>query len=234
MGLHEASNIQYLSIGYGRIRRRCDKDDPKAVERKSKDGTPSYAIEYKDIDGMLVDITFRDDPEYGKSWTIHVEDSGQVYAIQVSEQSRTGSDLLKKIPNLRRGQFYKFKPYDHEKNRKRKTGISIECGGEKVQSYYQKFTGSETDGWSVENINGFPEYTGDWGDEDEVKIYFTRVTKFLRVRALEFLKSNGFSATRIEPAALAPPSERAVEHALDSLQEPPPRKGDLIDPDLPF
>ena len=116
-----------------------------------------------------------------------MDDNDDHYAIQISENTRYASDLLKRIPNLRRGEYYKFTPYDFDKNGKRKQGFSIKTIDDNpVDSFYGKFTQTE-DGWRVDLMNGLPAYDGDPKDRDELKIYFMRVTKILRDKALAFI-----------------------------------------------
>jgi hypothetical protein len=215
MGLQEVSHKQYLSVGFGRIRKKCNPDDPKAIERMTQKGEKTYAIEYKSIEGVLEDITFRDDPQYGKSWSIHIRDIDQVFCVQIPEQSRYATDLLKKIPNLHRGMKYKFTPYDYEKNRKRKVGLAIDSTTGKIESFYQKFTGNEAEGWKVENLHEYPTYDGDPKDEDELKIYFTRTTKFLRIKAFAYLESHEF--TVIPTEEISPEVEKEKESDDDGL-----------------
>jgi len=100
----ESSNREWHSVGFGKIRRKARADDPKAVERILNNGEKTYAIEYNCIGGILDGIRFKDDERYGKSWTLFVNDGDEQYAIQVSENTRYASDLMKRIPNLVRGE----------------------------------------------------------------------------------------------------------------------------------
>lgn len=189
MGLEGTVSHIYVNIAFGRIRMKASKDDPKAVERKNKSGESSWGIEYQSISGVLDDVKFRTHEEYGNSWNVFIKDGTDNYCLQISEDSRFGVDFLKKLPNLHRGEPYKFTPYDYEKDKKRKIGLSIVDGGNnKVQSFYEKFT-EKGDKWEVELLHGFPTFTGNSKDKDDLKIYFTQVAKFLRTQAQEFLKS---------------------------------------------
>jgi len=219
--LGETTNRSYLSVGFGRIRKRAKKGDEKAVERTLKDGEKTYAIEYKFISGKLMGVSFRDDPQYGKSWTLFIED-GENYAVQFSENSRYGSELLKILPNLHKGEVYKITPYDFtdDVTLKRKIGLSIKDSNDtRIDSYYQKFTETEK-GWNVENLHGYPEFNGDSKDRDELKIYFIQVTKFLREKTLVFLEDK-FPSSEIVTA-------ESITEDFDGVPEQPGED------DLPF
>ena len=160
-------------------------------------------------------MAFRQSDQYGNSWIVSINDIGEHFALQLQEQSRICTDFLKKLPNLRCGIEYEFTPYDFEKDGKRRSGISIKKGQEKIGNFYQEF--SEIDGkMNVKNLYGFPPFDCDPKDKDELKIYFLKVTKFLRNATMQFLKSK-FQDSPVEPT---------VE------EEPPPE----VDPhdDLPF
>jgi hypothetical protein len=209
MGLGESTKRNYLTIGYGRIRKKCGSSDPKAIERKTKKGDTIYAIEYNFIDGTLENIIFKDDPEYGKSWTLQITDGEVHYAVQIPEASRYATDLLKKVPNLHKGLIYKFTPYDFEdlNAKKRRIGLSIKTPNDKkIDSYYQKFT--EKDGKNIcENLHGFPEFKGNSKDSDELKIYFMQVIKFLRTKALEYISTEFLNQSIVDDI---PPEEPEV------------------------
>ena len=194
--LGEKSDRMYLSISYGQIRKRCNPDTPGAIERQTKDGEKTYAIEYRYVSGTLEGVTFRDDPKYGASWLILIVDGKDKYGISISEESRYASDLLKRIPNLVKGQGYRFTPYDFETDGKRRKGLSIKDQADQpVPSYYQEYNEADNT-WS--NLHGFPVFDGNSKDKDDWKIYFIKVNKFLRESALEYLEDN-FKDEIIEP-----------------------------------
>uniref|UniRef100_A0A6M3LYG3 Uncharacterized protein n=1 Tax=viral metagenome TaxID=1070528 RepID=A0A6M3LYG3_9ZZZZ len=189
MGLNKSGQRTYVTIGFGKIRQKCKPDHPETVERKLQSGDPTYAIEYNSIDGILDNIYFKDDPKYGRSWNLLITSGNENFSVQVKEQTRYANDLLKCIPNLHKGKFYTFTPYDFEQNGKKKKGLSIKDeADERVENYYQKFTQLEGGKWQIENLHGYPSYEGDSKDKDELQIYFTRVLKFLRNEALQILQ----------------------------------------------
>ena len=190
MGLHEPTNKTYLRVSLGKIRKTSDKSDALAKERKTDKGDIVYERVWNAVSGTLEDITFFDHKDYGKSWTVLIKDGEDNFAVQVHEDSRYGIDLLKKIPRLQKGYSIKITPYDFEVNNKRKIGLSIEQEGVKVETFYQKFTDEGNGKYKVENLYGFPNFEGDSKDKDDLKIYFTKVAKFLRGKAQEHIDGN--------------------------------------------
>jgi hypothetical protein len=208
MGLNKPSNRNYINVSYGALRKKCEETHPDAVKREKKDGSFVFEQVWRSVDGILKDVIFKPDNEYGNKWNVILYDGTEEFGIQIQEDSRYGADFLRKLPNLKRGENYTITPYDFEHNGEHRIGISIvDQSGNKVQSYYQKFTGDGKE-TKVENINGFPNYDGDWKDKDEVQIYFKRITKFLRNAGIEFLKS-GFSTHFVEqePQTAEPPEK---------------------------
>jgi hypothetical protein len=202
MALEKPSNRTYLKVVFGSLRVKATKDTPEAVARELKDKSVIYETVYRSLAGVLEDVKFQSHDEYGNSWTLHMKDGEQLYAIQIQENSRYGGDFLKKLPNLRKGGVYKITPYEFERDGKKRAGLSIfDDGDQKVESFYQKFEGNDADGWKVTNLHGFPDFEGSSKDKDDLKIYFTRVIKFLRTKAQEHLHNAFFDApmTKEEP-----------------------------------
>jgi len=186
--LGETTNRIYLSIGYGRIRHKCSKDNPKAVERETKSGDKTYAIEHTFVSGTLESVYYKEHHEYGNSWNILLSDGETKYCLQISEKSRDAVEFLKRLPNLSINQFYRFTPYDFKDGEKRRRGLSIkDKADQSINSYYQSF---EQDGEKtvVKNLHNFPEPESPPKDSDDWKVYFIKVGKFLREKSLEHLK----------------------------------------------
>ena len=204
MGLNKGANRTWLNVGFGKIRQKAKAGDPDVVERTLQDGTKSYAIEYQSLDGKLDTIYMKTHHEYGNSWMVIISDGEVSYGLQITENSRYGADLLRRIPNLKKGEIYKFSPYAFipQGETDEKVGLSIKTvGDEKVQSYFQTFEQGPDGKIKVTNINGFPTYAGERNDKDALKIYFIGVTKFLRAFAQSYLKSAQFEAPPEHPVA---------------------------------
>lgn len=217
MGLHEQSHRTYLNVSLGKLRQACTETTPKATSRVTKEGKTIWELVYTGISGKLSSVIFKDHPDYGRSWTLIIDDMGKEFAVKVPEESRAGIDLLKKLPNLKQGDIYSFTPYDFEVNGQRKSGLSIKDAFDtKIESYYQKF--SEVNGkFKVENLHDFPTPDGDTNKytKDDWKIYFIRVSKFLREKALEYLKSFKLKIGEVNSDAI--PNFDAVKDDEDSI-----------------
>lgn len=191
-GLSERENIIYLRASMGKLRKKTTKDDPKAVEWEDKDKNKHYDLVYSNLTGLLVGVSHKDG-DYGHQWTFKVKAGETIYAVQLTENSKFGLDFLKKLPNLTQGKRYKFTPWEVEQDGNTKGGISIIRAEdeEKIQSYYQNFSGSEEEGWTITNINGYPDIPQPIKKmtKDDWKIYFIQVAKFLREKSLLFVST---------------------------------------------
>lgn len=200
-GLSERENVIYLRASMGKLRKRTTKEDPKAVEWADKDGAKHYDLVYSNLTGILLGVSHKDG-DYGHQWTFKVKAGETVYAVQLAENSKFGLDFLKKLPNLTQGKRYKFTPWEVERDGNTKGGIAIVRAEdeEKIQSFYQNFAGSEEEGWTITNVNGFPDIPMAMKKmaKDDWKIYFIQVAKFLREKSLNFL------ATKWVEGAVAP------------------------------
>lgn len=215
MGREQSTQRIYMNISFGKIRERSTEDNPNAVMRELKDKSKVYELVFDSVSGVLEDIIFSDDQKFGKQWKLRITDGNEHFQVQVPEDSRYGIDLLKKLPNLHKGSIYRFKPYDFERNGKRKAGIAItNKADQKVESFFQRFSGNDQDGWKVENLHGFPELTGNAKDKDDLKVYFILVAKFLRTKAFEHINNNFLTAA---PEPTTPEEEQAPFPKDDDL-----------------
>jgi len=202
MGLTEKSDRIYLRISHGSIRKTVKEGTPKAVSRENKEGIIVWELVWRDLSGTLGNIAFRDHEEYGKQWTLLIDDGDERFALQINENTRYGIDLLKKIPNLWKGMEIKVMPYDFkDENDSVKCGVSIKCGDVKIGSFYQEWNDDGKGKQIVKNLHNYPEYEGKWTDKDEVKVYFIQLAKFLRSVALGYIKHGFLEARRDIPTS---------------------------------
>jgi hypothetical protein len=113
---------------------------------------------------------------------------------------------------------YIFKPYEYEKNGKKKVGIWITetTADTKIESVYQDFKQNADGTWTITNLLGYPEFDGNPKDSDDLKIYFLKATKFLREQALKHIRDK-FSNATIEQH---PPEVEAKNPEDDSNDVP--------------
>lgn len=194
MGLHEKEDRVWLNVSYGALRMKTKKEDPKAKERKDKEGNIVFERVYEYVEGILDRVTFMEDPKFGNSWTMFIRDGLEVYGVKLSENSQYGRSFLEKFPNLFKGGLYQIRPYDFENNTgDRYVGLSIvdkrNPDGEKIQSFYHRYEG-EGEARTCTLLHNYPKYEGKWTDKDELKIFNVRKNKFLREQGLIHLKGN--------------------------------------------
>jgi hypothetical protein len=221
-GLRPKVDRDYFNIMLGAIRKKCDPGYTNAESRTTKEGVVIHELVYEAVNGVLMEVRFREDSEYGNKWSLVLNVNGSEMWVSMPESSRYASDLLRKLPNMHRGWDYDFKPFDFEKNGERRMGLSIKDGytDEKIQSYYTSYTPStdKAEKGVLSCLHGYPEYTGESGDKEELKIYFMRVTKFLRVKGLEYV-TGAFGHLIIQPMPdVMPASAPTVEAA--ALDQP--------------
>lgn len=218
MGLNKPVNRTYLKIAFGRLRQKAEETTPGAESRKKEDGSVVWENVYADLTGILENVRFQTHEEYGNSWIVEVADGNEKYAIQVSEDSAYGRDLLKKLPNLYRGSIYTFKPFDFERDKRKYAGISIILMPDeiKIGSFYHQYEGQGED-TKVTLLNGYPAYEGPKNDKDEWKIYCLKVAKFLRGKAMEHLKGNFNTPTDTKTVEPEEPEPSHEEGKVDDL-----------------
>jgi hypothetical protein len=224
MGLQQANNRNYLNISIGKIRKKVATGTPGALQRENKNKEVISELVYDSISGIIEYISFKDHPDFGKSWTVNVKDGDEAFGIKVSEGSRYGGDLLKKMPNLKYGKSYTFFPFDfNDQNGNRKTGLSIKDSNDnKIDSYYHEFP--KVNGkFTVKYLNGHPapQDFKNW-DKEDWKVYFMQALKFMRQRAFEYIEVQKNEAEK------APIFEEktTIDKAIEELPS--------FDDDIPF
>jgi len=185
LGSHNQTQKTFLTVGFGKIRQkslenkqRVDANTPGAVKRLTQSGAESWALEHDYISGLIENIFYKEDAEFGNSFEVTISDKGEKYQLSFSEESRFWIDFMKKLPNIDLLQELKITAYDFtDKENKHKAGISVIQNDVKITSYYEH---KKEDGkWDF--LHGFPSSTGiDFKDKDELKMYFIKVKKFLR------------------------------------------------------
>lgn len=225
LGNNNADGRTFLSVAFGKIRQKqlenrekVTSETPKAVMRKTQSGQESWAIEYDFIEGTIQNIFYREDKEYGNSFEVVIRDAADLFQLSFSENSRFWTDFARKLPNIDFNIPIKITAYDFtDSERKRRIGISVEQDGIKIQSFYHEQKDDK-----IIAINGFP--SGDdinFNDNDELKVFYIQVKKFLREEFNKRIAHNFESKNETQPT-----SER--EYTEDF--PPPPNEED----DIPF
>jgi len=231
MGLgNNESNVKFLGISYGKVRCKCDPETEGAIERELKDKTKTYALEWGYIEGYLNKVVYKTDGKYGNVWRLYITDNDQTYIIDMNENSRWAPIFLEILPNIRQGQWIHLSPYDYRKDDKRKVGMSIsDINKDRIPSHYKNFSKGDDGKWTVELLNGYPDYTGPKDDKDELNIYFIKVGKFLREKSLPYIEAN-FQLSDFVPENIQ--AKQTESEDIPDIQ--PDYKGAPVEDDLPF
>jgi len=233
LGSNTGSPKIYLTVGFGKIRQKTlenkqkvNKDTPGAAMRKLANDAESWALEHDFISGIIENIFYKEDKQYGNSFEVVIRDVTDLYQLSFSEDSRFCADFLKKLPNVNLSDQLKITAYDFvNQESKHVAGISIEQSGNKITSFYdKKHEDKEKVTWEL--LHGFPKSEGvDFKDKDETKIYFIQVKKFLRS---EF--SRLFSDKFNKPE----PKQEVHEDLEENSDDIPSEQTDNEPSDLPF
>lgn len=183
----------FLQVSFGKIRQKSlenkqkvDASTPGAVRRETQSGSESWALEHDYISGIIENIFYKEDPQYGNSFEIVISDVVDEYQLSFAEDSRYWFDFMKKLPNVDLKNQVKISAYDFvNKEGKRVAGCGVEQNGQKITSYYEV---KGKDGkWQL--LHSFPVSEGvDFKDKDETKMYFIKVKKFLRKQFEDLIK----------------------------------------------
>jgi hypothetical protein len=185
LGSHSGSPKIFLQVSFGKIRQKSlenkqkvDASTPGAVRRETQSGSESWALEHDFLSGIIENIFYKEDAQYGNSFEVVISDVVDQYQLSFTEDSRYWFDFMKKLPNVDLKSVVKISAYDFvNKENKRVAGCGVEQNNQKVASYYEV---KDKDGkWTL--LHGFPVSDGVvFKDKDEIKMYFIKVKKFLR------------------------------------------------------
>jgi len=191
-GLHESNGYDYYRISDGKIRKKTEKEDPKAIKRViEKTGDVLYERVYNAFTGKILSLWMSSHNEFGNTWNLLCEAADKQYVLQVNEDSRYSNELLKKIPNIKFGETYKITPYQIEEKGKKNIGLSLKDKDEqRVDDFYHDFKQDKSGKFTATAKYGFPEFKGDPKDKEDYKIYFIEVKKFLRNATNKWLEKN--------------------------------------------
>jgi hypothetical protein len=184
MSRETADTKNYVSIlsSDGTFRLSVPEGTPGSVKREwavgEKTGVKNELV-YKSLTGKITDVGFVD-TENGKLLQVTITDEEGDLTISVGAGNNFGIDLMKKLPNLKKGIEYKFAPYSFTDDKgKSQKGVSITLDGEKIKNFFY-------DGTKL--INGMPEPEGDTKKytKNKWKAYFGSVEDFL----IEYTEKN--------------------------------------------
>jgi len=181
--IKNSSNKKYVTIlGDGSIRQKVEEGTENAVKRdyELKDGTKGvkYELVYDSLEGHINRISFKDG-KYGKMLEVSIDDT----TLSTNVESNFGTDLMKKLPAIKRELDVSLVPYSFKADGKTRKGVTVYQNGEKINSFFHNEDKSSR--------NGFPEV-------DETKSKNTDETKRKRYWRDYFLDVSEFLVDYIE------------------------------------
>jgi hypothetical protein len=182
-GRNESSNRRFMHISYGKFREKAVENAQGAEARENKDGKVIWEYIFDYIEGRITGIFHKEDEKFGNSFEVVVDDGKEKFQISFKEGDSFFNDFFSKLPNVDLKHTVKLVPYAfNDKNTgKLKKGLVIWQGDSKTDNY---FVGYDENTKKYNYLNGFPQPEAKM-DKEEWKIYFIRVTKFLRKHTQE-------------------------------------------------
>ena len=138
MGLENSNSAQFLSIGNGKIIRRVAAPTATSKERTAKNGKLVHEESYDKITGTITGIVVRVHDEYGKFWTITLDDGADQYKLDFKYSSGYASAFLKTLPNVDLSQPVTLIPKMTIEGEKKKTSLFINQHGQALKWYFTK------------------------------------------------------------------------------------------------
>lgn len=218
MPLGQSEQKTYLTIAYGKLRKKAKEGDAGAVWREFE-GKGSWAHEYQWIEGTITKIYYKESKEYGNSYEVTMDDGKELYNISFKENSRYCQDFLVKLPNINLAHPVKINPYamkDEQGNDKH--GTSVQQNGEKLKNFFSQ---KEGEAWIYRY--GFPEPKKPKLSDKEWKIYLIEIQCFL----MDYVKANIIPKLN-DPATKLGIDENENEPELTQPKTP------TVDDDPPF
>lgn len=187
----------YLKVIGGNLMQPAAAGDAGAVNREYElpNGSKGnkWEIPFMNWEGVIQGITLKEG-DFGETCNIELDDA----FIQLNTAGRYFTDFACKIFNADLTKPILFHPYDMEIDGKKKTGVSLQQGGQKLKNFFY-------DGTS--NINGFPAVDPVRSAKKTYwKIYFAEVSEFL-VEQLKTLKFEAKSELLKEAESVFAPEE---------------------------
>jgi hypothetical protein len=212
MGLTQNSHKIFLTVADGKLVQKVDKDTPGAISYEKEDKTVIYQLKHSGIEGFLIGVNVTEKEFNGKKvkqFNFDIEDSGQVYQLQIKYSSGYSTSLLKALlnPDVNLALPVKITPWAKTVNDKKKTSMYLSQNGEDIKWYFTK-----------ETPNGLPEMkkvriSGEdkWDDYDMMQ-YFEAQIKSEIIPNLPKVGSSGKPSSGMQPSEqFTPPSGTPVD-----------------------
>lgn len=194
MGLNKHEGGTFLSISDGKIVRRHESEiKGKTVSRVNKLGKTVFEEKFDDIEGVIADLRFKPDTSgkgYGDQYVLVIQDAKDTYNINVQQDSRYATSLLKCLPNVDLIKPVRLMPWsmpDKINATKTVTGITLWQDKVKILPAYTK-----------EDPNGLPDMKKiKLKGKDTWDAY--EMNEFLKVMALKLFEGKGSKEADTHP-----------------------------------
>lgn len=136
-GLSKGGNQVYLSVSNGQLVRSFKSPTKETVERINKTGKTVYEEFFKDLTGVVTDVSTKDGT-YGPQLLISVLAGDEVFQIQLQLSSRYSSSFLKILPNADLSKEITIRPWqmpDSKDASKTISGITLYQGGKLAPAF---------------------------------------------------------------------------------------------------
>jgi hypothetical protein len=198
MGLNEptVANTIYVNVANGQFYRRvkAQADHPRAKPRTLEDGRVIYEVEYPSLDGIVTGIALRSTDFNGKhiekgQWVVHVEDRGQVFAINLPYSSSYAKRLINALANLpaldRSIRIFPWRMENKGKPGKFYQGVTVySIPGNRDSKVLPKYSKDDVPPMKEVMLKGQTQ----WDDTDQM-IFFERVVETEILPKLSLSKS---------------------------------------------
>lgn len=198
MGLVSNNNRIFLGVADGKITQSAKEDTAGAVKHV-KDGKISYRLIHDAIEGILTNISIKENEYNGqkiRSWVLTISDMGLTYQLELSIKGGYGSSMIKALanPKIDFSKPLKFSPWAKTVNNKQKTAMYVSQSGDQIDWFFTK-----------ETPNGLPE---------PKKVMFEGTEKWDWYDQLQFLEK--YAETKIKPAIQEnQPTQAEVKPTVD-------------------
>lgn len=142
----------FLSVKGGKLAQKSDAENGTKFEysdAKTGEVKTSYYNLFSALEGILKGIKFDDSSQYGEQIRLFAEDqeTGENYIISMDSDNGFAIDLMRRLPNVQKGQVLTFRPVESQSEKLDKEGkpytnryFSLKDmeEGTKIESFYNE------------------------------------------------------------------------------------------------
>lgn len=146
-----------------------------------KDSGITYEETYDAMNGKIVNVSFRDHEQYGRSIAVTLrQDNGAEGIFTVGADSQYGMSLMERLPNVDLEKDVRFSAYAKQVGESKRYSIYLNQGDTRVESFFKSYD-VENKTWTLSH--GYPEVDPKeqkkYGDKFWSQRYFPECSVFL-------------------------------------------------------